>query len=71
MTNQSISRFFAFIAEHGLPLVFVPALLPIYALVRLARLSFLDKCHIPFLDGWFIHLAILLPYAILAAAAIR
>ena len=71
ITNQTTSPLFAFIARHGGPLLFVPVLLPCFALVRLARLRFLRKSRVPFFDGWFIHLAILLPYAIVLVALIQ
>ena len=68
-TDRTKSPLFSFLVEHWIPLVFVPALLPCLALVRLAHLRFLRQSDIPFFDGWFIHLAILLPYVLLLAIA--
>ena len=62
------SPFFSFLTEHWNPLIFVPMLVPFIALLRLFHLRFVRKTDIPFLDGWFIHLIILLPYAIMATA---
>ena len=42
--------------------IFVPVVLPVASLVILARRRFLQKENIPFFDGWFIHLVILVPY---------
>ena len=54
-----------------MPLVFVPTLLPCFAFVRLIRLRLLEKRRIPFFDGWFVHLAILVPYAVVFVAIVR
>ncbi len=70
-TNHATSPLFAFLARHGAPLLFVPVLLPCFSLVRLTRRLLLTRKPAPFLDGWLIHLAILLPYAILLRAAIN
>ena len=59
------SPFFSFLTEHWIPLIFVPVLVPCIALARLFHLRFVKKMDIPFFDGWFIHLVILLPYAIM------
>ncbi len=69
VANHAASPFFAFVARHGLPLLFVPVLLSCFSLVRLTRRLLLTRKPAPFIDGWLIHLAILLPYAILLRAA--
>lgn len=69
--NRTSSSLSAFVAEYGVPLVFVPTLLPCFALVRLIRLRLLEKRRIPFFDGWFVHLAILMPYAVVFVSIVR
>lgn len=68
VTNVTSSSAIDLLGEHSILLLFVPALLPCFALVRLIRMRVLEKIYIPFFDGWFIHLIILLPYVITLTA---
>ena len=68
VTNLTTSPIISFLTEPWLALLFVPALLPCVALLRLIYLRFLRKFGVPFFDGWFIHLIILLPYVITLTA---
>ncbi len=63
IANSGTSPLLSSLAEYWVPLLFVPATLPLFALFRLPYLQFVRKTHIPFVDGWFIHLAIVLLYA--------
>ena len=69
--NRTASPFFALIANHGALLISVPTLIPCLGVVRLTRLRLLEKRHTPFVDGWLIHLAILLPCTIFLVAILR
>ena len=68
---QGTNPLFTILARHGAPLLLVPVLLPCFSLTRLVRNRLLRRRRVPFFDGWFIHLFILLPYVIMLVGALR
>ncbi len=55
-----------FIERNRFLLLIVPLVMPIAAIVRLANLWLSRDLRMPFIDGWLVHLLILIPYMILA-----
>lgn len=51
-------------------LLFVPLVMPIAAIIRLANLWFSRNIRMPFIDGWLVHVLILIPYTIIARAIV-
>ena len=61
---RTISSLIDGFGEYAFLFVLVPVIIPMLALVRLIRLRVCEDRVIPFFDGWFVHLLILVPYVI-------
>ena len=59
-----------FIERSSFLLLFVPLVMPVAAIVRLANLWFSRKIRVPFIDGWLVHILILIPYTIFVPAIV-
>jgi hypothetical protein len=59
-----------FIERNLFLLLFVPLVIPIAAIVRLANLWFSRNIRMPFIDCWLVHVLILTPYTIVARAIV-
>ncbi|MDJ0794908.1 MAG: hypothetical protein QNI98_11765 [Woeseiaceae bacterium] len=68
VSYRTTNSLYSVLAEHWIPLLFVPVALPILSVFRLAYLRFVKLVRIPIVDGWSIHVIILAPYAIVLAA---
>jgi len=67
-TTQTLNPLGSILSDYQCPLIILPTILPCFSLLRLVRLRLASKVHIPFFDGWFIHIVILTPYVIVALA---
>ena len=63
--NNSSGPVNPFIERNRAFLLFVPLVMPVAAIVRLTSLRFSRNTRLPFIDCWFVHILILIPYAIL------